>query len=146
MYIKIFNYIFLLSAMSFRSHFKDSNFPSFCLETKSWQTHQFLPYSNNLADFNNVNKEFLPKKSSPKKSSQNNPVEFRCMNLFKLIFNMISFSTCKLRKKKLFWTNTYVRSFFSFSTPQTMKNSWKELWNKLVKISDEFFIYLGSEP
>ena len=73
MYIKIFNYIFFLSAMSFRSHFKDSNFPSFCLETKSWQTHQFLPYSNNLADFNNVNKEFLPKKSSPKKSPPKNP-------------------------------------------------------------------------
>jgi hypothetical protein len=26
--------------------------------------NQFLPYSNNLADFNNVYKEFLPRKSS----------------------------------------------------------------------------------
>jgi hypothetical protein len=36
-----------------------------------------IPYSNNLADLNNVNKEFLPKippkKILPKKSSQKNP-------------------------------------------------------------------------
>jgi hypothetical protein len=36
-----------------------------------------IPYSNNLADLNNVNKEFLPKispkKILPKNSSQKNP-------------------------------------------------------------------------
>jgi hypothetical protein len=35
--------------------------------------NQFLPYSNNLADFYNVNKEFLPKnppKNPPKKFSK----------------------------------------------------------------------------
>ena len=36
---------------------------------KSWQKHQFLSHSNNLADFNNVNEEFLPK-NPPKKILQ----------------------------------------------------------------------------
>ena len=46
---------------------KDWNFlPSFSIETKSWQKHQSLSDSNNLADLNNVNKEFLPRKSSKK--------------------------------------------------------------------------------
>ena len=39
---------------------------SFSIETKSWQKHQSLSDSNNLADFNNVNKYFLPRKSSQK--------------------------------------------------------------------------------
>ena len=68
---------------------------SFSIETKSWQkqkswkTKQFLPYSNNLADFNNVNKnsfqrippkKILPKNFSkkipPKKSSKMIPQKF----------------------------------------------------------------------
>jgi hypothetical protein len=44
----------------------------FFFETKSWQKHQSLSDSNKLVDFNTVNKEFLPKKSS-QKSSQKNP-------------------------------------------------------------------------
>ena len=44
--------------------------PSFSIETKSWQKHQSLSDSNNLADFNNVNKEFFPRKSSQKSSQK----------------------------------------------------------------------------
>ena len=40
--------------------------PSFCFQTKSWQKDQSLSDSNSLADFNNVNKEFIPK-NFPKK-------------------------------------------------------------------------------
>ena len=57
-----------LSAMSLRS--KDLNSSFFCIETKSWQKHQSLSDSNNLANLNNVNKEFLPKKSSQKNPPQ----------------------------------------------------------------------------
>jgi hypothetical protein len=57
---------------------KDLNFlPSFFFQTKSWQKHQYLSDSNKIADFININKEFLAKESSqkilPKKSSQKNP-------------------------------------------------------------------------
>jgi hypothetical protein len=37
---------------------------------KSCQKHKFHSYSNTLADFNNVNKEFLSKNSSQKNTSQ----------------------------------------------------------------------------
>ena len=82
-YLKIGNFwsplqlfVVFLSAMSLRRTSKDLNFLSFLLffETKSWQKHQSLLDSNKLtADFNNINKEFLPKKilpkNPPKKSS-----------------------------------------------------------------------------
>jgi hypothetical protein len=54
---------------------EDLNFlpsSSFFIQTKSWQKHQSLSDSNNLADFNNVNKEFLPE-NPPKKILQKNP-------------------------------------------------------------------------
>ena len=105
MYIKIFNYIFFLSAMSFRSHFKDSNFPSFCLETKSWQTHQFLPYSNNLADFINENKknlsqEFLPK-NPPQKILPKNPTKIILAKKFSQRITPKKFHQKKSSKKIL---------------------------------------------
>ena len=60
------NYLFL-SAMSLRRTSKDLNFlpssssSSFFFETKSWQKQRVLSDSNNLANFNNTSKEFLPK-------------------------------------------------------------------------------------
>ena len=57
--------------MSLRRTSKDLNSTSFSIETKSWQKHQSLSDSNYLADFNNVNKEFLPK-NPPKKILQKN--------------------------------------------------------------------------
>ena len=64
-------YMYFLSAMSLRLTFKDLNScPSFLLlywdkiltKTKVLTNkNQLLPYSNGSADFNNVNKEFLPK-------------------------------------------------------------------------------------
>ena len=74
-YIIIF--VDFLSAMSFRTS-KDLNFlPSFSFffETKSWHKHQFLSDSNKLGNFNNTNKEFLPKKSSPQKILPKNSSE-----------------------------------------------------------------------
>ena len=47
---------------------------------------------------------------------------------------MISYSTGKLRKRELVWTNT-------FSTSETEKNSR----SKLVKTSDEFVKSLGHQ-
>ena len=79
--------------MSLHGTSKDPNscpsflFPSFFIETKSWQKHQSISDSNKLVDFNNINKYFLktssqknlPKKilqkNPPKKSSQRNPAE-----------------------------------------------------------------------
>ena len=54
--------------MSLRRTSNDLNFlqSSFFFETKSEQKHQSLSDSNKLADFNNISKEFLPKKSSQK--------------------------------------------------------------------------------
>ena len=78
--IQIHNWFYqFLSAMSLRCTSKDLNFlpfsfsSSFFFETKSWQKHKFLSDSNKLPNFNNTNKEFLPKKNPPKKSSQKNP-------------------------------------------------------------------------
>ena len=89
-----------LSAMSLHGTSKDPNscpsflFPSFFIETKSWQKHQSISDSNKLVDFNNINKYFLktssqknlpkkilqkilpknpPKEILPKRSSQKNP-------------------------------------------------------------------------
>jgi hypothetical protein len=42
--------------------------------------HQFLSDSNNLADFNNVNKEFLPK-IPPKQILQKNPTKKSCKKI-----------------------------------------------------------------
>ena len=70
--------------------------PSFSIETKSWQKHQSLSDSNNLADFNNGNKEFLPKKSSPKKilpkkSPQKNPLKTPSKKFLPKIFRQKNF-------------------------------------------------------
>ena len=46
--------------------------PSFSIETKSWQKHQSLSDSKNLAELNNVNKNFS-QENPPKKSSQKTP-------------------------------------------------------------------------
>ena len=56
--------------MSLRLTSKDLNSSFFFIETKSGQKHQSLSDSNNLADFNNVNKEFLPKKFLQDKSKK----------------------------------------------------------------------------
>ena len=67
--------------MSLRRTSKDLNFlpsSSFFFETKSWQKHQFLSDSNKLGNFNNTNKEFLLKKSSPQK----NPPEKSSQKIF----------------------------------------------------------------
>ena len=59
----------LLNAMSLPHTSKDLNScPSFLPPSlsKYSQKHQLLQYSNNLADFNNLNIKFLPK-NSPKK-------------------------------------------------------------------------------
>ena len=71
-----------LSAMSLPRTFKDLNscLPSFSIETKSWQKRQSFWDSNNLVDFNNVNKEFLPRKSS-QKFLQKNPKKFLILTI-----------------------------------------------------------------
>ena len=71
--------LWFLSAMSLRRTSKDLNFCPSSFETKSWQKHHSLSDSNKLVDFNNINKEFLPK-NPPKKillkeSSQKNPAK-----------------------------------------------------------------------
>ena len=68
-------FFLFLSAMSLPRTSKDLNscLPSFSIETKSWQKHQSLSDSSNLADFNNVNKEFIPRKSSQKILPKKNP-------------------------------------------------------------------------
>ena len=50
-------------------------------------------------------------------------------NFFKRIFIKISFSTCKMRKKKPSFEP--IKSLFSFSTTQTEKNSWKKFVEKI---------------
>jgi hypothetical protein len=62
------------SAMSLPPHFQGSKFLSFLLLHYPKINSFHITYSNDLADLNNVNKEFLPKiphnKNLPKKSSQ----------------------------------------------------------------------------
>ena len=93
---------------------KFSFLPSFCIETKSWQKHQSLSDSNNLTDFNNINKKFLPRKSSQKnspkkflqkkspKKSRKNPKNFPTISQKVPSFQNIKFPTSHLEAEDPF--------------------------------------------
>ena len=103
-----------------------------CIEIKSWQTNQSLSYSNNLADFNNVNKEFLQKNFSQK----NPPKKFLQKNSSKKILQKIppKNSSKKIPKK-------IQKRFLKYPMPYIALRGRKpfqacssfELLNKLIK-------------
>ena len=92
---------------------------------KSWQKHKFHSYSNTLANFNNVNKEFLPK-NPPKKSSPTNPPK-----------KFLQKIRPKNSSKKILWKN-FKKNFKKNSKQiqQNPKNSPK-ISEKIQKISKQ---------
>ena len=96
---------------------------SFFIETKSYQNHEFFQYLSNLAEFNNLNKNFSKKilpNNPPKESSQKISTQF-LKKILKFWKYPIPYIT--LRGRKPFWACLQQELW----CPHVATNRWRQI-------------------